>query len=173
MNISLFIAIFFSLFALGAAVALLLRYRNWRYGFFAVATALMAALLLGRYSADIFVERWEWTLSHNNNDVAGVALSAIAMIAVVFLERMINGQIKAEQALQLPRYSVDRAAIVAFWIGRDGHIVDANEWACECLGYTKEELLKQSVHNIDRSLSSATWRTHWEKLKTGRSLSYE
>ena len=118
MNISLFIAIFFSLFALGAAIVLLLRYRNWRYGFFAVATALMAALLLGRYSADIFFERWEWPRIDRGDDVAGVGLSALAMIAVVFLERLIDRQVKAEQALELPRYSVDRAAILAFWIGR-------------------------------------------------------
>jgi len=173
MNVSLFIAIFFSLFALGAAVALLLRYRNWRYGFFAVATALMAALLLGRYSANFIVDDWQWAISESKNDVAGVALSAIAMIAVVMLERMINRQIKAEQALQLPRYSVDRAAIVAFWIGRDGHIVDANEWACECLGYAKEELLRQTAHDIDGSLSTTAWQVHWDKLKSCRSLSYE
>ena len=173
MNVSLFASTAFSLFAFGAAVILLLRYRSWRFGFFAAATAVVAALLLGRHSATFLNDQWVWTLSSGRSDVGGVALSALAMIAVVFLERLINRQLKMEQALELPRYSVDRAAILAFWIGKDGRIVDANEWACECLGYEKPTLLTRTAHDIDKSLGSASWRVHWEKLKSSRSLSYE
>ena len=173
MNISLFTSTFFSLFAFGAAIILLLRYRNWRYGFFAASTAVVAALLLGRYSATLFSGDWRWTIGRGETDVGSVGLSALAMIAVVFLERLIDRQVKAEQALELPRYSVDRAAILAFWIGKDGRIVDANEWACECLGYSKEHLLTRTAHDIDKLQSKGAWSSHWEKLKNSRSLCYE
>jgi diguanylate cyclase (GGDEF)-like protein/PAS domain S-box-containing protein len=173
MNVSLFASTAFSLFAFGAAVVLLLRYRSWRFGFFAAATAVVAALLLGRHSATFLSDQWVWTLSSGRSDVGGIGLSAMAMFAVVFLERLINRQIKAEQALELPRYSVDRAAILAFWIGQDGRIVDANECACECLGYAKADLLTRTVNDIDRSLGRVAWTAHWEKLKGSRSLTYE
>ena len=171
MNISLLVSTAISLFAFGAAIVLLLRYRNWRYGFFAAATAVAAALLVGRHFATLFTHGWEATFG--SAGVASVGVSALAMLAVVFLERLINRQLKAEQALELPRHSVDQAALAVFWIGRDGHFVNANEWACECLGYAKQELLALSAHDVDASLTRTLWRRHWDTLKRQRSLVYE
>ncbi|MCG8546789.1 MAG: EAL domain-containing protein [Alphaproteobacteria bacterium] len=173
MNISLFTSAFFSLFAFGAAIVLLLRYRNWRYGFFASATAVAAALLVGRYTATLFTNGWEWNLTANRSDFIGVTLSVLALFAVVFLERLINRQLKAEQALELPRYSVDQAAISAFWVDPDGTIVDANECACAYLGFRKRDLLNRKIYSVDSSLAEALWPEHWNTLKASRSLTYE
>ena len=173
MNISLFTSTFISLFAFGAAIVLLLRYRNWRYGFFASATAVAAALLVGRYSATLFTNGWEWSVSATRSDFIGVSLSVLALFAVVFLERLINRQLKAEQALELPRYSVDQAAISAFWIDPEGTIVDANECACDYLGFRKEDLVDRKIYSVDTSLAETLWTEHWDALKSSRSLTYE
>ena len=58
MNISLLASTVINLFAFGAAIALLLRYRNWRYGFLAAATAVAAAFLLGRHFATLVEQGW-------------------------------------------------------------------------------------------------------------------
>jgi len=173
MNISHFVAAAISLFAFASAVVLLLRYRNWRIGFLAAATAVVAAFLLGQYSGDLISGDWRWSMGGGRDDFMRVTVSALALFAVVFLERLIARQMKAERELELPRYGVDQAALATLWIGRDGHILDANEWACKCLGLSKPELLARKAHEIDTSIGAARWSGHWAKLKKARSVSYE
>ena len=173
MNISHIISAAISLFAFASAVVLLMRYRNWRIGFLAAATAVVAAFLLGQYSGDLIAGDWRWSMGGGRQDLARVAVSTLALFAVVFLERLIARQMKAERALELPRYGVDQAAMANFWIGRDGRLLDANEWACKCLGFSKPDLLSRRAHNIDASIGSARWSGHWARLKKARSLTYE
>jgi PAS domain S-box-containing protein len=173
MNISHIISAGISLFAFGSAVVLLLRYRNWRIGFLASATAVVAAFLLGQYSGDLVAGDWRWSMGGGREDFVRVTVSALALFAVVFLERLIARQLKAERALELPRYGVDQAALATFWIGKDGRILDANEWACKCLGILKSDLLARKAHDIDASIGAARWFGHWARLKKARSLTYE
>jgi len=173
MNISHFISAAISLFAFASAVVLLLRYRNWRIGFLAAATAVVAAFLLGQYSADLISGDWSWTMGVGGQDLVRLAVSALALFAVVFLERLIAQQMTAERELELPRYGVDQAAMVTIWVGRDGRILDANEWACKCLGYSKPDLLARKASDIDTSIGAARWSGHWARLKKARSVTYE
>ena len=173
MNVSLFASTVISLFAFGGALLLMTRYRNWRFGFFAAATAAIAALLVGRHTADLFTAEWEWTFSGSGKEISGVALSALVLFAVVFLERIINRQREAEQAFKLPRHSMERAAIAAFWVGKDGRIVDVNEWACESLDYDKKDLIDRPIGDIDTALSRVVWPAHWNNIRDNRSLAYE
>jgi len=173
MNISHVIAAGISLFAFASAVILLLRYRNWRIGFLAAATAVVAAFLLGQYSGDLLAGDWRWSMGGGREDFVRVTVSALALFAVAFLERLIARQLKAERALELPRYAVDQAAMATFWIGRDGRILDANEWACKCLGLSKSDLMSRKAHEIDAAIGAARWSGHWARLKKARSLTYE
>ena len=173
MSISLLFSTGISLFAFVGATLLLMRYRNWRNGFFATTTAIMAALLLGRHSSALITSDWELSYTAGYSDIAAVSLSALLLIAIVFLERLVNRQIKGEQAFELPRYSVDRAAIAALWIERSGRIVDANAWSAECLNYDLTELLTRHIFDIDTSLNKGLWAKHWHRLKRGGSLGYE
>ncbi len=175
MNISLLASTVINLFAFGAAIALLLRYRNWRYGFLAAATAVAAAFLLGRHFATLVEQGWHAGTGGgvSGGGFASVGVSVLALIAVAFLERLINHRLKAEQALELPSHAVDQAAIAVFWVRRDGSIVNANESACECLGYAKRDLLALNAYDIDAAISRTLWPRHWDRLKRRRSLIYE
>ncbi len=52
----------------------------------------------------------------------------------------------------------------------DGRFLDVNYQACASLGYSREELLKMGVPDIDMVLTSRElWRARVEKLKRGRS----
>ncbi len=117
MNISLLVSTAISLFAFGAAIMLLLRYRNWRYGFLAAATAVAAAFLLGRHFATLVTQGWHAGFADGSAGVTSVGASVLALIAVAFLERLITHRMKAEQALELPGLAVDQAAIAVFWVG--------------------------------------------------------
>ena len=173
MNVSLLASVIISMFAFGSATTLLLRYRNWRFGFLAAVTAGMAAFLLVCYSGHLFTASTDWTFGGEYKDVTRVALSALALLAVVFMERLIIKQAAAEQAMRLPQYSVDHAAIAALWIAPDGRIIDVNEMACHCLGFDKDALLARTVHDIDMSVGDSVWSVHWHNLKAKRSLHYE
>ena len=174
MNLSLLASALISLFALGGAVVLLRRYGDWRFGFLAAATAFMATLMTFHFSFQLFISaQTGWVISQRPEQIAGLAMSALAMMAVFFMERIINQHKEKEQALRLPQFSVDRAAIAAFWIGEDGRLLYVNQWACQCLGYSREELLSKTIHEIDPALPQSAWPAHWEHMRECGSLTYE
>ena len=58
-------------------------------------------------------------------------------------------------------------------MGKDARFFYVNEAACEILGYTKAELLKMTVHDIDPNFSKDIWPPHWEEVKEKKSFSLE
>jgi len=63
--------------------------------------------------------------------------------------RDITERKQAEDALLFTQFAVDNAADQMFWIDEDGHFKYVNNPACRALGYSREELLRMSVHDID------------------------
>jgi PAS domain-containing protein len=57
----------------------------------------------------------------------------------------------AEEQLLLTKYAVDHFSDSAVIVASDARIVFANDVICNALGYTHEELLKLTVHDIDPS----------------------
>jgi PAS domain S-box-containing protein len=78
-----------------------------------------------------------------------------------------------EETLKLTQFSVDRAADAVFWIARDGKLRYVNDAACDCLGYSREELLSLSIHDIDVTLDRADWPAHWEQVQKLERLTTE
>lgn len=60
-----------------------------------------------------------------------------------------------------------------FWIGKHGHILYANESACEHLGYTQEQLMNIVFYDIDESLSRTKWIGFWSNIKAEGKTKYE
>ena len=80
---------------------------------------------------------------------------------------------KAEEALQFTRFSLDNAADVMICVDRDARFIDVNDACCRSWGYSREELLSMSVHDIDPDYSAEIWPEFWEKLKQSGSLTFE
>lgn len=80
---------------------------------------------------------------------------------------------RAEEALQLTQFSLDHASDAAFWIDPQGHFFYVNEAACQALGYTRDELTRMSVPDIDVEFPAESWPEHWEKLRAAHTLSFE
>ncbi|MEW8499505.1 MAG: PAS domain-containing protein, partial [Candidatus Thiodiazotropha taylori] len=59
----------------------------------------------------------------------------------------------AERQLALTQHALDHISEAAYLIKPDGHFRYVNPAACETLGYTKQELLKKTVMDIDPSYS--------------------
>ena len=60
-----------------------------------------------------------------------------------------------------------------FWIDADARILDVNEAACMTLGYSREELLSKTVHDIDPLFPAEAWPAHWAELKARKSFTLE
>jgi len=77
---------------------------------------------------------------------------------------------------KIPRFMqfvIDKSPEPGFLIESDGRVGYANEAACRCLGYTREELLGMTVWDIDPDLSEDGWEKLWETIKTGGACTFE
>nr|MBC8362587.1 PAS domain S-box protein [Candidatus Desulfatibia profunda] len=81
------------------------------------------------------------------------------------LVRQIEDRKRMEEALHFTRFAVDRSSDAAFWMGSDAHFIYVNKAACLSLGYSQDELLKMTVHDIDPNLPKEAWPDHWSEIK--------
>ncbi len=72
---------------------------------------------------------------------------------------------RAEDALKLIQFSVDRASVSVFLIGPDARLLYVNEQACRTLGYSRQELLSSTVYDLDPNFPSSGWEAHWAGIK--------
>ena len=71
----------------------------------------------------------------------------------------------AEELFRLMQFSIDRSSEAAFWMSPDAHFSYVNQAACRSLGYSRDELLKMTVHDIDPGFPQEIWPEHWEEVK--------
>jgi two-component system cell cycle sensor histidine kinase/response regulator CckA len=105
-----------------------------------------------------------------------VSARAIHIRGRTFLQaiwRDITDRKRAEEALRLTQFSIDRTADLAFWTGPDGRFVYVNDSACRSLGYSRQELLSMAVHDVDPDFPPEVWADHWGMLKQQGVLSFE
>ncbi|MFC1619353.1 PAS domain S-box protein [Candidatus Neomarinimicrobiota bacterium] len=89
-------------------------------------------------------------------------------IAILFTD--VTERKQKEEALRLTQFSVDHSSDAAFWMGQDARFVYVNEIACRSLGYSRDELLGMTVHDIDPDFPAEVWPEHWEDLRREGSL---
>ena len=70
-----------------------------------------------------------------------------------------------DQQIQLTLLSMERSRDAVYWMGPDARFIYVNDAACKALGYSREELLELTVHDIDPEFSPDVWPAHWVDLK--------
>ncbi|MDP8286802.1 MAG: PAS domain S-box protein, partial [Candidatus Electryonea clarkiae] len=80
---------------------------------------------------------------------------------------------KTEERMRFMKFSIDHSADSAFWMGPDAQFIYVNEAVCESLGYTPEEMLTMTVHDIDPDFPQDVWLDHWKDMKQLKSFSME
>ncbi|MEE8359638.1 MAG: PAS domain S-box protein, partial [Candidatus Omnitrophota bacterium] len=80
---------------------------------------------------------------------------------------------KAEAALRLTQFSVNKTSDPVYWIAPDAQIKYVNDTACSSLGYSREELLSMHVYDFDPNYPKKMWKKYWEYLRSGKSTSME
>lgn len=62
------------------------------------------------------------------------------------------------------RAVVEQASESLLIVRRDGRFADVNRWACEALGYSREELLQLSVMDVQQRFADQDFAEAWEAL---------
>jgi PAS domain S-box-containing protein len=172
--IGFFLASAISLFAVGGAIILLWRYRDWRFGFLAALCLFAAAWVLTAQLARLLaLDRGAAAVPGLADALPAMLLSLLALSAVFFLERAICGRIKAAQALELAQLSIDGAGIAVFWFAADGSIRYVNDAACRCLGYARADLMAMTIFGIAPLYPTGHWPQDFATLKAQGSIGLE
>lgn len=74
-------------------------------------------------------------------------------INVLVVSQDITERVQLEESLKFAQSIFDQASIGIFVILEDNQIIDANKHACHTLGYTREELCKLSIRDIDPTVT--------------------
>ncbi len=82
-------------------------------------------------------------------------------------------QMKAFDRLKMTQFCLDHAADAIFWIEADARFIYVNETACRSLGYSREEFLSMTVHDIDPNFPKEAWAKHWQQLRREGSFTIE
>ena len=163
MTIGLLASLAISIFAFGGALVLLRQLQDSRFWLLVVTTTFVAAVIAVHYAAQFLTLLSAAPISAADfrEELPALIMSIMALMAVFYMERLIGERKSLKKDLRLREFSIERAAISAFWIGRDGRLLFANQRACESLGYSRDELLSKTIHDIDPNSTSLEWDRHW------------
>ncbi|MGC9526058.1 MAG: PAS domain S-box protein [Limnospira sp.] len=78
-----------------------------------------------------------------------------------------------DEKLRLTQFSIDKSRDYVLFSDRDARFFYANEAACQTLGYSKAELLKMEVRDIDPIAPPGGWPIAWEDLRREGSFTFE
>jgi PAS domain S-box-containing protein len=81
--------------------------------------------------------------------------------------------VQAKETLELTQFALDHAADPVFWIVKDSSFTYVNNAACRSLGYTREELLKLSVLDIDPGVTKEIWNKLWDEVQRKKTMRIE
>ena len=78
-----------------------------------------------------------------------------------------------EEELQFAKFLMNCVADAVFWLEPDARFFYVNDWACRLLGYSREELLSLTMHDVALGLPAEVWSDQWRSLKQHGSLTFE
>jgi two-component system cell cycle sensor histidine kinase/response regulator CckA len=84
-----------------------------------------------------------------------------ATAGVLLVVRDVTERRKIEETARRMQIAVDLARDDVIWVDREGRLTYANNAACATLGYTREELCRLSVADINPEFSQRDWAAHW------------
>ncbi|MBD1930399.1 MULTISPECIES: PAS domain S-box protein [Cyanophyceae] len=81
--------------------------------------------------------------------------------------------LQTEEELQLTKFLMDRGTDAIFCVAPDAHFLYVNDAICRLLGYSREELLSMTMHDVDPDFSPKVWSEYWRTIKQQGSLYFE
>ncbi len=92
------------------------------------------------------------------------------IIGVLGTSHDVTERIRMEEKLKFNQFSVMNAKDAIFWIDANARFIDVNQEACNSLGYTRDELLTLSLHDIAPELHATQWSKFWNEITTRNTM---
>jgi PAS domain S-box-containing protein len=89
------------------------------------------------------------------------------------LSEEIRNREAAESALRFTQFYLDRSRDCVIFSNREARILYVNQAVCRTLGYSREQLLTMTIHDIDPMFPAECWPAHWEELRERGSFMFE
>jgi diguanylate cyclase (GGDEF)-like protein/PAS domain S-box-containing protein len=80
---------------------------------------------------------------------------------------------RIERDLQLTHTAINKSQTAFYWLNPQGRVIYANDYACDSLGYSREELTGKYVWDFDPDFKSEAQPAMWEELKRNGQLVME
>ena len=75
---------------------------------------------------------------------------------------------QTERRLQMFQFATDQADDAVFWMDRHAGFYYVNDQACRSLGYTREELMRLRLFDIDPAYPEERWEADWAQFHEKR-----
>lgn len=95
------------------------------------------------------------------------------IIGRVWSFRDITEQKKTEERLRFSQFALDQISDNVACCDREGKIYYVNQASCRLVGFSREELLGLTVHDLDPNYPKEIWPEHWRELKEKGTLTFE
>ena len=82
--------------------------------------------------------------------------------------RDITERKRLEEALRMFQFASDNAVDEIFWLDQNAGFYYVNDQACRSMGYTREELMRLNLFDIDPIFPKERWDETWKKLENGQ-----
>ncbi len=79
----------------------------------------------------------------------------------------------AEENLQRTRFAMDQAVDAVYWIDPHARILYTNDAASAMLGYTPDEFLRMTVHDLNPNFPPEMWPEFWADTREKKVVSFE
>src|SRR6266851_9055083 len=75
--------------------------------------------------------------------------------------------------IQLSQFTMENIHEAVFWVDSNQNIIHVNEAACRMSGYTKEELTRKKVTDLNPSAMFLDWHSFWKRLRTEKKITFD
>jgi PAS domain S-box-containing protein len=117
-------------------------------------------------------EQYEQRLRHKDGHTVWVLVSCTPKFddvhrfqGTIWMVNEITERKKTEENYDLLNFAVDKINDAIFLIDENAHFQLVNNEACNSLGYSRDELLGMSLHEIDPDYPMERWHENWSILK--------
>jgi PAS domain S-box-containing protein len=81
--------------------------------------------------------------------------------------------LQPQEELKFINFLMERATDAVFCVTSDAQFLYLNDAACCLVGYSHDQLLSMTMHDVDPDFSPKVWSRHWRNLKHQGSLYFE
>lgn len=92
---------------------------------------------------------------------------------IIMFTEVITARKQMEDGLRRAGFAMDHAVDAVYWIDRQARILYANDAARAMLGYTADELLGMTVHDLNPDVPPEAWPEWWAETKEKKVVSLE